>query len=218
MSCWLSSVGQERPAEAGRRFGSGDLASRYDGERDDGHDIGHRRPELGRQEREAGRLGVKLERHEHAEKVSASQEPPGAPAGEHHQRERDPAPAGGHLLGPHRRDDHREIGSPDPRQRAAEGDRRIADRDHRIADRMGGKVVLADRAQDEPGARAVQEPADGEDHDQREIDERAIAEHDPPQRIAGEPIGKDGIERRHDHADITRADERREADAEDRER
>ena len=61
---------------------------------------------------------------------------------------------------------------------------------------MGGEVVLADRAQDQPGAGAVQEPADGEDHEQREIDERAVAEHDPPDRIAGERIGKDGIERR----------------------
>ena len=48
--CWRSSVGQERPAEAGRGFASGDLAGRYDSERDDGCDVGHRRPELRRQE------------------------------------------------------------------------------------------------------------------------------------------------------------------------
>ena len=56
---------------------------------------------------------------------------------------------------------------------------------------MGGDVVLADRAQDQPGPRAVEEPADDEHHEKREIDERAIAEHDPPERIAGEPIRKD---------------------------
>ena len=55
---------------------------------------------------------------------------------------------------------------------------------------MGEQVVLADRTQDQAGAGAVQEPADGEDQEKREIDERTIAEHDPPQRIAGERPAK----------------------------
>ena len=67
---------------------------------------------------------------------------------------------------------------------------------HRIADRMGGDVVLADRAQDKPGARPVEEPADREHHDQREIDERAVAEQHPADGVAGQQSGNSLIEGR----------------------
>ncbi len=145
-------------------------------------------------------------------------EPSGAPAGEDDERQRNPAASRRHLLGPHRRDHHREIRAADARHRAAEGDRRIADRKHRIADRMGRDVVLADCPQHEARAGAVEEPADHPDHDQGEIDKRAVAENDAPHRVGRKRIRKDLIERRNDHADIARADQGRQADPEDRQR
>ena len=49
-------------------------------------------------------------------------------------------------------------------------------RDHRIADRMRRLRRLADRAQHEPGARAVQEPLDSGEQQQRQVDQRIVAE------------------------------------------
>ena len=83
---------------------------------------------------------------------------------------------------------------------------------------MGGDVVLANRPEHQPRPRAGQEPADGDDHDQREIDEGTVAEQHPPEWVAGERVRKQLTELRDRHADIARADQRREADTEDRER
>ena len=84
---------------------------------------------------------------------------------------------------------------------------------------MGGIVGIADRAQDQAGMGAAQEPGDGDQRREREIDQRILAEQD---RADHRQCGKagngelgQGLQRL---ADIAGADQRREADTEDGER
>ena len=51
-------------------------------------------------------------------------------------------------------------------------------RDDRIADRVRRLRRLADRAQDQPGARVEQEPLDRREQHERQVDERIVREQE----------------------------------------
>ena len=105
-------------------------------------------------------LQVQLQHRDAAEQVGAEQDARRPPGREGRQRQRDPALAGGHALDPQRRVDDRDVGAGDAAQRAADDHRGEADPPHRIAERVRRLGRLADRAQHQPGARAVEEPGD----------------------------------------------------------
>src|SRR5436305_1640489 len=62
------------------------------------------------------------------------------------------------------------------RARAAEQYREGANAQHRIAERMRRSVIVADRAQDQAGARAIEKAPDADDQRDGEVDEGVLAE------------------------------------------
>jgi hypothetical protein len=157
---------------------------------------------------------MQLERHHQAEQIRAQQQPPWPPACEHHKRQRDPAAAGGELLGPHGRQHQRVETAGNARHGAAEQHGHIAHGDDRIADRVGRAVRFAHRPQDQPGTGGAQEPAHHKHHDDREIHDRAVAENHPPERVLCQCGRKHRTEHIHGLAYIACPSKCRQADAE----
>ena len=123
-------------------------------------------------------LRMKLQDRHRAEQIGADHQPARPPRREHHQRQRDPAAAGGHARNEERRIGERQIRAGKACAGAAEHHREHPDAEHRIAERMRRGVVVADGAQDQSGSRPVQEPPDADDQREREIDEGVLAEQD----------------------------------------
>ena len=111
-----------------------------------GRQIGKRRKQL-RGHAYPQRLRMQLADGDGAEQIGAGQHPPRPPGGEDHQRQRDPAAAGRHVLDPLRRVDERQVAAGQPGAGAAEHHGEIADADDVDAERMRRAVVVADRAQ-----------------------------------------------------------------------
>ncbi len=77
---------------------------------------------------------------------------------------------------------------------------------------------LAHRPQDQPCACGAKEPADRQHEDQRDVDQRAVAEHHPQHRVACKAVWKHRAEHVHRAADEAAACQCRQADAENGQR
>ena len=123
----FSAVGMERLAQRRRRVEADrGRVARDDRQHDDGRDVGQHRQEL-RRDRHAQRLRLELRERDAAEQIRAGQHAPRLPGREHDQRQRDPAAARGHALGPQRRVGDRQVRAAQAGAGAAEQHREIAD-------------------------------------------------------------------------------------------
>ncbi len=162
---------------------------------------------------------MQLQDGHRAEQVGADDEPAGQPGREHHERERDPAAPGGHPRNEEWRIGERQVGAAEARTGATEQHRQRPDRQHGIAERVGRGVVVADRAQHQPRACAIEEPPDRRDERERQIDEGILSKQDPAdQRQVGQQRDEEMRRRRDLLADEARADQSGQTDAEDGER
>ena len=106
-----------------------------------------------------------------------------------------------------------------PQQRAADDHRREPDATHRIAERMRRLGRLADRAQHQAGARAIEEPRDRDRERDREIDHRMLAkERRPDERQVGQAGDGEVVLLAELFLRVADADEGREAGAEEAQR
>ena len=124
----------------------------------------------------AQRLRMQLADRYRAEEISAGQHAQRTPGGKHHQRQRDPAAPGSHVLHPLRRVDERQEAAGESRASAAEHHGEIADADDVDAERMRRAVIVANRAQRQAGAGPEQEPGDAEGEQDRDVEDRVLAE------------------------------------------
>ena len=99
---------------------------------------------------------MQLQDGHRTEQIGAGNQPARPPGGENHQCQRDPAAAGGHAGNEERRIGERQKRAAEPGAGAAEQHRQHADPQHRIAERMRRGVVVADRAQHQAGAGAIE--------------------------------------------------------------
>ena len=177
------------PRQAGRVEPAAHGAGRDDGQHQDGGEVGQHRHHLRRHADPAHALDVELEDGDAAEQVGAGQQAQRLPGGEHDQRQRDPAAAGGHVLDPHRRVGEREEGAAEAGAQAAEQDGQVADPDHVVADRVGRDVGVAAGAQDHAAAGALEEPGDAEGQRHRQVDQGVLAEQDRAEHRDGRQAG-----------------------------
>ena len=190
--CGFRCLGMKvRPRQAGASLPF-DAARRYDRKHDDRHDVGHRGPELRGQERKAGSLGVKLQRHQDPEESTApsSRRPARQPANTTSASAIQPRPAvicSAHIgvmtiekYAPPIPPSRRQRRSPHSGSQAP--DSRSNGRKCRSRRPRAGSAPLRVRLRNQPTA---------EDHDQREINQRTVAENHPPERVGGERVGKD---------------------------
>ena len=97
--------------------------------------------------RDAGRLQPELTRLDRAEEERAERGPGRIPGGEDHQRDGDPAAAGGHVLAPAGVGRERDRGAANSGEGAAEDDVDVAQAADVEAHRVGGRRIFAHRAQ-----------------------------------------------------------------------
>src|SRR5690606_4349002 len=162
----------EGSPEAGRRIETRPPPVRGDDHEDeDGHEIGQHGEIIGRHS-DTRSLKIELENGDATEEPGTEHDPSRPPGREDDDGKGDPTCACGHSFGPLRDAGKREIGAADPGAGTAKRNGGEAYANDAVAEGMGSVVVLAHRAQDEPGPGTAEEEPDREREEEAEVDDR----------------------------------------------